>query len=130
MDIPIVPEEIERIQDPVVKSSIVNLWNKLTRSINGRLDFGSPQGQSIKQTGNIDGTWPGTLAAGYTITTPGGANTEFTVTHNLGRVPTGYDVKSINAAAHIYDSRKNAWTTTQMFLKCDQASVSLVLFVH
>ena len=106
------------------------LWSRIVASVNSGIEFGSPQSQSKGLPGNIAGTWPGVLASGYTITTPGVANTEFTVVHNLGRIPIGYDVKSISAAAHIYDSRKNAWTTTQMFLKCDQPSVNLVLFVH
>lgn len=106
------------------------LRKDLARSINGRIDFGSPQGQSKKVPGNIDGTWPGTLTGGYTITTPGVADTEFTVTHNLGRIPTGYEVKSKDKAAIVYDSRKNLWTTTQMFLKCNVATVQIVLFVH
>lgn len=129
MDVQIVPGELNQIKDPQLKSALLGMWTKLVRSVNGRLDFGSPQGQAKKLTGNIDGTWPGTLAAGYTITTPG-ANVEFTVTHNLGRIPTGYDIRSIDAAAHVYDSRKTLWTTTQMFLKCDVATVHLVLFVH
>lgn len=129
MDVPLVPGEINLIEDPQTRTALLAMWTKLAHSVNGRLDFGSPQGQAKKLTGNIDGTWPGTLAAGYTITTPG-ANVEFTVTHNLGRIPTGYDIRSIDAAAHVYDSRKTLWTTTQMFLKCDVAAVHLVLFVH
>lgn len=129
MDIPLVPGEINLIEDPQTRTALLAMWTKLAHSVNGRLDFGSPQGQLKKLTGNIDGTWPGTLAAGYMVTTPG-ANVEFTVTHNLGRIPTGYDIRSIDAAAHVYDSRKSLWTTTQMFLKCDVATVHLVLFVH
>src|SRR4029077_2544455 len=115
----------------MVRKTLLAMHTKYARALNGRIDFGSPQGQGMTppQTGNIDGTWPGTLAAGYMITTPG-ANVEFTVTHNLGRVPVGYDVRSIDAPAHIYDSRKALWTKTQMFLKCDQTTVHLVLFVH
>ena len=129
MDIPIVPTDVRSIEDQPTRAAIIELWNKLCRSINGRIDFGSPQGQSKGLTGNIDGVWPGTLAAGYMITTPG-ANVQFTVTHNLGRIPVGYDVRSIDAAAHVYDSNKSTWTKTQMFLKCDTATVHLVLFVH
>jgi hypothetical protein len=130
MDIPISYDDLNKIQDPMVRSALIAMHSHYVRAINGRLDFGSPQGQSKGATGNLDGTWPGTLAGGYTITTPGAANTQFTVTHNLGRIPVGYDVKSIDAAAHIYDSNKPAWTKTQIFLKCDQATVHLVLFVH
>jgi len=129
MDIPLVPGELGQIKEDNVRKPLLSMWWRLAKALNGRVDFGSPQGQSKNQTGNIDGTWPGTLAAGYTITTPG-ANVEFTVTHNLGRIPVGYDVRSIDAAAHVYDSRKNLWTDKVMFLKADQATVHLVLFVH
>ncbi len=130
MDIPINFDDLNQIEDPKVRAALISMHSHYIRAINGRLDFGSPQGQSKKFTGNIDGVWPGTLANSYTITTPGVANTEFTVTHNLGRIPIGYDIRSIDAAAHIYDSRKSLWTTKVMFLKADQATVHLVLFVH
>jgi hypothetical protein len=129
MDVPINFDDLNLVEDPKVRAALISMHSHYIRAINGRLDFGSPQGQSKGNTGNIDGVWPGTLAGGYTITTPG-ANVEFTVTHNLGRIPIGYDIRSIDAAAHVYDSRKSLWTKTQMFLKCDQATVHLVLFVH
>lgn len=112
-----------------VKKAFTDAWGDITRAVNGRLNFGSPQDQSKKLTGNLDGTWPGTLAGGYTILTPA-ANVEFTVTHNLGRIPTGYDVKGRDQAAIVYDSRRANWTTKQMFLKCNVAGVNLILFVH
>jgi hypothetical protein len=59
----------------------------------------------------------------------GAANTQFTVTHNLGRVPLFYDVKYNNTAGVVYDSG-TAWTTTQVFLKCSAASAKLILFIH
>jgi len=130
MNIPVSAKNIGQIEDPHVKSHLREIREDLARAVNGKLTFGSPQDQAQKQLGNLDGVWPGTLAVGYTVTTPGAPNTEFTVTHNLGRVPIGYDVKSLDAAAIIYDSRKALWTPTQMFLKCNAASVNLVLFVH
>lgn len=130
MDIPINFDDLNQIEDPKVRSALIAMHSHYIRAINGRLDFGSPQGQSKGITGNIDGTWPGTLAGGYMITTPGVANTEFIVTHNLGRIPVGYDIRSIDAAALVYDSNKNLWTKTTMRLKCNTATVHLVLFVH
>jgi hypothetical protein len=130
MKVPTIPEDLHLVKDESTRRFFNSMWTKLVRSINGRIDFGSPQGQSKGAVGNIDGTWPGTLAGGYMITTPGVANTQFTVTHNLGRIPVGYDVRSIDAAAHVYDSNKAGWTKTTMLLKCDVATVHLVLFVH
>lgn len=63
-----------------------------------------------------------------TVASPAGANTEFTVNHNLGKIPAFY-VWNVNANAVIYDSRRNQWTTTQMFLKCSGTTVSVVLLI-
>jgi len=130
VNIPVVPDELALIEDPKLRMALQSMWTNLTKAVNGGLYLGSPQEQAKGLLGNVNGLWPGTLAGGYAITTPGVANTAFTVTHNLGRIPIGYDVKSIDAAAHIYDSNKAGWTKTQMFLKCDVATVHLVLFVH
>lgn len=62
------------------------------------------------------------------ITTPAGADTEFTVDHNLGIVPTRY-VWNVDKGVVIYDSRRNLWTTSQMFLKCSGTSAVLYLIV-
>ena len=62
------------------------------------------------------------------ITTPGTADTEFAVDHNLGIVPTAYIV-NVNANAVVYDSRRVDWTTSQLFLKCSQVSVTVFLIV-
>jgi hypothetical protein len=62
------------------------------------------------------------------ITTPGGANTEFTVTHNLGRIPQ-MALWNVDAAAIIYDSRRGDWSSTEVFLKCDQATIGLTVLV-
>src|SRR5580765_364114 len=115
MNIPSAPPSMHKIKDKGFRDLLSEQWAHLSRAINGKLDFGSPENTAQKSSGNLDGVWPGTLAGGYTITTPGAANTEFTVTHNLGRIPTGYDVKSIDGPGIVYDSRKNLWTATQMF---------------
>ena len=57
------------------------------------------------------------------------ANTEDTVTHNLGRVPVGYLVIDRDKAGMVYSSNKAAWTTTTMRLKCDVASTTATLLV-
>lgn len=62
------------------------------------------------------------------ITTPGAADTEFTVNHNLGIVPTHY-IANVDKNAVIYDSRRVDWTASQMFLKASAATVKLYLIV-
>lgn len=90
----------------------------ISRAINGRLEFGNPQDGNV----NIQGSWQET-------TTPNVANTEFTLTHNLGYIPSGIHIISLDKAAIIYASRKSQWTTTQAFFKADQASVALTGFI-
>jgi hypothetical protein len=62
------------------------------------------------------------------IVTPGVANTEFTVQHNLGRVPTNY-IWNVDQNAVVYDSRRASWTSQQLFLKCSATSVNLYLII-
>lgn len=90
----------------------------ISRSINGAIEFGSPQNGSV----NIQGFWLDTV-------TPGIADTEFVVDHNLQYIPTGIIVISVDKAAVVYASQKNLWTKTQIRLKCDTATVSLQGFV-
>lgn len=69
-----------------------------------------------------------------TGTTPGGANTEFAVTHNLKHVPIGFFVLSTDKAAHIYKST-TAWTAATnsslgtIYLKCDVATVAFTITI-
>src|SRR4051812_18940814 len=58
----------------------------------------------------------------------GTANVEFTVKHNLGRVPTIY-VYNINAAGIVYDSNRLTWTDTNLTLKCSVSNAVLKLLV-
>ncbi len=62
------------------------------------------------------------------VTTPVGADAEFTVAHNLGIVPTRY-VWNVDKGVVIYDSRRSAWTSSQMFLKCSGSSATVYLIV-
>jgi hypothetical protein len=58
-----------------------------------------------------------------TGTTPGTANTEFSISHQLGRIPVGFLVASVDQAAIIYKST-TAWTSSHIYLKCNVASVN------
>jgi len=61
-------------------------------------------------------------------TSNGSADTEDTVAHGLGKVPTGYIVYSRDKAAIVYDSG-TAFTATNIYLKCNVATVALKLIV-
>lgn len=62
------------------------------------------------------------------ITTPGVANTQFTITHNLGRIPK-IVIWDVDQAAIIYDDARNTWTDSVLYLKCNVATVGLTVLV-
>jgi len=95
------------------------LWVQLAKVINGNIEFGNPTvGPS-----NIRGNW-------VSVTTPAVANTDFTITHNLGRPAVGYIVMTANAATDIYTSpTANPNPNTQLILRATGTSVALTIFV-
>lgn len=95
-------------------------WIERTaRIVNGNIDFGNP----TSGPENIAGAW-------ITVTTPGVANTDFTITHNLGRAAAGYLIMTKSAACDIYTSpTTNGSPTTQLILRANATGVSLTIFV-
>lgn len=63
-----------------------------------------------------------------TVADSGNANTEFSITHHLGRTPNGFIVTKSDKAASVYDSG-TTWTTSLIYLKCDAANTALSLSV-
>lgn len=72
-------------------------------------------------TDNIDGAW-----ASVNLTLA--ADTQFTVTHNLLRVPIGFHVVRQGSAGTFYDSGAT-WTTTQIFLKFNAINPKATFFI-
>lgn len=82
-----------------------NVWEKAARVINGLLSFGDGV-----ETDNVSGAWAN-------VTLPA-ANTDFTITHNLQRVPAGYVVWAMSAAGSVYTSPTvNPNPDTQIILR-------------
>jgi hypothetical protein len=94
--------------------------DQVTKALSANISFGST-------TGNTDGE-QNTEGWKATGTTPAVANTEFTVAHGLGRVPMGFIVLLIDKAGIIYKGA-TAWTDTDIFLKCNVASVAYYIFI-
>jgi hypothetical protein len=106
---------------------------RLAQTINGGLDFGVPTPPatgaapgvptvSTSGLGNVSGVW-------VTVNT-GPANTTFTVTHNLGRIPNGMLVFSVDQpGAVIHAVNKNLWTTKVAYFQSNVANVNLTGFV-
>jgi len=63
-----------------------------------------------------------------TVADSGSANTEFSLTHYLGRTPAGFIVTKSDKACSVYDSG-TTWTTTTLYLKCDAANTALTIAV-
>lgn len=59
------------------------------------------------------------------------ANTEDTISHTLGRVPSGYLVLYQDKAGTLYQgpSTGTAWTASNLYLKCNVASVAFQLLI-
>jgi len=91
-------------------------WQLLANGLNGHISFGDGS-----KTGNLDGVW-------VSVTSNILVDTDFTVTHNLGRLPIGWLVFNQDKAASVYKGSVT-WTSSQMTLKASSASVSLLLFV-
>jgi hypothetical protein len=96
------------------------------KALRGNISYGRP-GNNVTNPGlglvtdNIDGNFGTTSDSGV-------ADTQFVVTHNLNRVPIGFHVVRQNKAGSFYDSG-TAWTTTQIFLKCNVANVAATFFI-
>lgn len=103
---------------PRFQQMIRKLYEQLARIVNGQISFGDSL-NSISD--NIAGTWVST-------TTPAVANTDFTVVHNLGRLPSGWIVAMQDKAASIYLGTLPS-TETELTLKCSVASVAVRLFI-
>jgi len=97
--------------------SILKVFEELKKLLNGNVEFGSPT-----YVGNVRGTW-------VEVTAPATPNTDFTVTHALGILPAGFDVKKKDVACDVYLGSVAA-TTTQLTLRATAANAVLTLFVH
>lgn len=106
--------------------SLQQTYQQVAKTINNNIEFGNP----ISGAGNIKGQW-GKVNGSTTITTPGAANTDFTVTHNLGYPAVGVDVKTKNMAVDVYTSPSaNPSPSTQIILRASVASATITLFIH
>jgi hypothetical protein len=95
------------------------LYELLAQAFNGNVEFGNPTSGSA----NIRGVWT-------TVTTPAAPNTDFIITHNLGRPCVGYLICTKNAACDIYTSATaNLLPNTQIILDATVALVNLTIFL-
>lgn len=99
--------------------ALQKIYQQVATAINGNIEFGSPTAGPL----NINGVWAQPV-------TPGAANTDFTVVHNLNRAAVGYIVCTKTAACDVYTSPSaNASPTTQIILRATATGVTLTLFI-
>lgn len=92
------------------------IYSYLATIVNGQISFGDGVNRD-----NIDGNWVSTV-------TPVAPNTDFTLTHNLGRIPVGFLLMSSDRAVSIYNGTV-PWTVTTITLKASVASAAVSLFI-
>ena len=86
---------------------------------NGRVRFGT--GTDGARGENISGEF-------QVFTTSGTPDAENTVAHTIGSVPIGYIVLKQDKAGSLYLGG-SAWTSTNVYLKSDVASVAFTIFL-
>lgn len=90
-------------------------WNEINaKALSGNISFGaSMENQTPDQNLSV---WK---AAG---TSPATANTDFTITHSLNRVPLTIVGQDTSNGGVLYRSPATAWTKTTVTLRCTVAS--------
>lgn len=110
-------EKVFSWHDP---ANVVKTLERVHKILRGNVSYGN---LTITDEGrNVDG-WPVTG-----VVTPAVADTTFSVTHGLGRIPVGFHVMSKNKAVDVYESGV-AWTNTTISLKASVATATVKLFI-
>ena len=97
------------------------------KAMRGNISYGrqsEPQNASNSTgiaTDNIDGTFA-------KIASTGTHDVQFSMTHNLNRIPIGFHVINKSKAGDFY-SGATTWTATKIFLKCSVDNVSATFFI-
>jgi hypothetical protein len=101
----------------------VKVLKDIYKALRGNISYGRQSSDLTTglSTDNIDGAFA-------TTSNTGAADTEFSLTHNLNRIPIGQHVIKQNKAGSFYASG-TAWTDTKIFLKCNVANVSATFFI-
>lgn len=93
--------------------------SNLFTALKGRIRFGSPTDGYRGE--NISGEF-------QVFTSNATPDTEDTVAHTIGAVPVGYIVLKQDKAGSLYMSG-TAWTSSNVYFKCDVASVAFTIFL-
>ena len=100
---------------------LIGFANSLRASINGNLSVGT--GEPYTKAGNLRGEY-------HEVITPSTPNQEFSIPHGLGVVP-AIVIPAVppDTACRIYVSSYGSWSETEVKLKCDEASVTILFLL-
>jgi len=120
------PEQLDvsNSGDPQDYTSLIDRFRQATKKyverlaniLNGQISFGN--GTALD---NMQGRW-------INVVTPVAPDTDFTITHSLGRIPVGFITIRADKAGVVYYGTIAA-TTTDLTLKCSTASTTIRIFV-
>jgi hypothetical protein len=96
--------------------STYDLFVNHSRVLAGNVEFGDTM--TNKEPGRNIKCWKATG------TTPGVANTDFTIQHGLGKVPITIAAQDTNNGGLLYRSPATAWTKTAVTLRCTTVSAA------
>jgi hypothetical protein len=95
---------------------LMEILHKVGQLFDGRISFGDGANKE-----NLDIEF-------RDVTSHAVADTEFTVSHSLGRLPGGYMVVKRDKAATVYNGI-TSWTDSAIYLRCNVSSASLRLII-
>jgi hypothetical protein len=106
--------------DPTKPLNLTRHSERLALVLNGNVNFGSTMSNSDSDT-NMQ-CWKATG------TTPGAANTDFTINHSLGRIPLTIVGQDTNNGGLLYRGSV-AWTKSTITLRCTTATAAYNVIV-
>lgn len=110
----VLPQPETQPKDPFLRSLQQGLhesWQKLAEVVNGGLR--PEDNESLSKV---------------TVTSDATPDTEFAVAHTLKRTPVGYRIIRKDKAGDVYDG-VTAFDTSNIYLKCAVASVTMTLYI-
>lgn len=100
-------------------SNVTDVLERTHKVLSGNVSHGNLNPKDVGR--NMD-EYPATA------TTPGVADTQFTINHGLNRVPVGFYLINKSGAVDVYDSG-TAWTKSQIFLKATTINIAIKLLI-
>ena len=95
--------------------------SNLIANFNGSISFGD--GSQGSKVGNLNAVYA-------KIVTPAVANQEFSLKHELGRIPVGFDISMKDKSGTVFASRLQSWTASVVYLKCSTATTSITVRLY